>query len=59
MLTFAISHRLSTLKKVDKLIILEKGEVPKMGTHDELIDNNGSHKHLVDLQSELSRVKAV
>ncbi|MFC1718111.1 ABC transporter ATP-binding protein [Candidatus Poribacteria bacterium] len=57
--TFAIAHRLSTLRKADKLIILEKGEVAEMGTHDELIKNNGLYKRLVDLQSELSSMKAV
>ena len=57
--TFAIAHRLSTLRKADKLIILEKGEVAEMGTHDELIDNDGLCKRLVDLQSELSKMKAV
>ena len=57
--TFAIAHRLSTLRKADKLIILEKGEVAEMGTHNELIDNDGLYKRLVDLQSELSRMKAV
>jgi len=57
--TFAIAHRLSTLRKADKLIILEKGEIVEMGTHDELLANDGLYKRLVDLQSQLSRVKAV
>jgi len=57
--TFAIAHRLSTLRKADKLIILDKGEIAEMGTHDELLDNNGLYKRLVALQSELSKVKAI
>lgn len=57
--TFAIAHRLSTLRKADKLVILEKGEVAEIGTHDELIANDGLYKRLVDLQSELSTMKAV
>jgi len=57
--TFAIAHRLSTLRKADKLIILDEGEVVEMGTHNELLDNNGLYKRLVDLQSELSKIKAV
>ncbi|MBD3183612.1 ATP-binding cassette domain-containing protein [Candidatus Poribacteria bacterium] len=57
--TFAIAHRLSTLRKADKLIILEKGVISEMGTHDELIKNNGLYKRLVDMQSELSSIKVV
>ena len=57
--TFAIAHRLSTLRKADKLIILDKGKIPEMGTHDELLDNNGLYRRLVDMQSELSKVKAI
>ena len=57
--TFAIAHRLSTLRKADKLIILNKGEIAEMGTHNELLDNNGLYRRLVDLQSELSKVKGV
>jgi len=57
--TFAIAHRLSTLRKADKLIILDKGELTEMGTHSELMKNNGLYKRLVDLQSELSSIKAI
>ena len=57
--TFAIAHRLSTLRKADKLIILNKGEITEQGTHNELMDNNGLYKRLVDLQSELSKIKTV
>ncbi len=57
--TFAIAHRLSTLRKADKLIILDKGEISEQGSHNELLDNNGLYKRLVDLQSELSRIKTV
>ncbi len=57
--TFAIAHRLSTLRKADKLIILNRGEITEQGTHNELMDNNGLYKRLVDLQSELSKIKAL
>ncbi len=57
--TFAIAHRLSTLRKADKLIILEKGEVAEIGTHNELLANNGLYKRLVDMQSQLSNMKAI
>jgi ATP-binding cassette subfamily B protein len=57
--TFAIAHRLSTLRKADKLIILEKGKVAEIGTHEDLMNNEGLYRRLVDLQSELSSMKAV
>ncbi len=57
--TFAIAHRLSTLRKADRLVILEKGEIAEIGTHNELLQNNGLYKRLVDLQSELSKIKAI
>jgi len=57
--TFAIAHRLSTLKKADKLLILEKGKIAEMGTHNELLENNGLYKRLVDMQAELSKVRVL
>jgi ATP-binding cassette subfamily B protein len=56
--TFAIAHRLSTLRKATKIIVMEHGRVVEMGTHDELLDSNGLYSRLCKLQSELSRVKA-
>jgi ATP-binding cassette subfamily B protein len=57
--TFAIAHRLSTLRKADKLVILDKGEIVELGSHEELMKNDGLYKRLVDMQSELSSIKAV
>lgn len=57
--TFAIAHRLSTLRKSNRLVILEKGEVAETGTHDELMQNEGLYKRLVNMQSDLSSIKAV
>ncbi|MEK7398501.1 MAG: ABC transporter ATP-binding protein [Candidatus Poribacteria bacterium] len=57
--TFAIAHRLSTLRKADKLLILERGEIVEQGTHDELLENNGLYKRLVDMQTQLAKVKGI
>jgi len=57
--TFAIAHRLSTLRKADKLIILDKGKIVEQGTHDELLDNNGLYSRLVNLQSQLAKIKVI
>jgi ATP-binding cassette subfamily B protein len=41
-----ISHRLSTVKWVDRIIVLDKGRVAEEGTHDELMVYNGRYAHL-------------
>jgi ATP-binding cassette subfamily B protein len=56
--TFAIAHRLSTLKDVDFLVVLEKGEVAESGTHEELVEKGGVYANLCEKQSKLSSIKA-
>ena len=50
---------MSTLRNADRLIVLEKGKRVEMGTHDELMEKKGIYHKLVELQSEMSRIKAV
>ena len=58
--TFAIAHRLSTLKDADRLLVLERGRVVEMGTHEQLLlKEEGVYRRLVDIQRELARVRAV
>ena len=57
--TFAIAHRLSTLRNANRLMVLEKGKRVEMGTHDELMEKKGVYHKLVELQRELSQIKAV
>jgi len=56
--TFAIAHRLSTLRKTSKIIVLEHGRILEMGSHDELLESGGLYSRLCKLQAELSRVRA-
>lgn len=45
-----IAHRLSTIQKADKIIVLEKGEILEIGSHHELLAQEGAYKKLYDLQ---------
>jgi len=56
--TFAIAHRLSTLKNSNRLLILEKGELEEMGTHEELIERDGIYANLCQMQTEMSKIRA-
>ena len=45
-----IAHRLSTVHNADKIIVLDKGLIIDMGTHEELINKDGIYKQLHNLQ---------
>ena len=49
--TFIIAHRLSTVKKADKIVVMHDGGIAEVGKHDELMALGGIYKKLVDLQS--------
>jgi len=48
--TFVIAHRLSTVRRVDKIFVLDKGGITEIGTHEELCRKDGVYKKLYDLQ---------
>jgi ABC-type multidrug transport system fused ATPase/permease subunit len=48
--TFVIAHRLSTVKRADEVLVLEKGEIVERGTHDELIARQGPYRRIYDVQ---------
>jgi len=45
-----IAHKFSTIKKCDKIILIDKGRIVGEGTHDELINSNSSYKYMNELQ---------
>jgi len=46
-----IAHRLSTIKNADKIVVMHKGEIVEMGTHQELMQREGVYHNLIMLQS--------
>ena len=56
--TLAIAHRLSTLRNATKILVLDKGEVAEIGTHEELMRKQGIYYGLVMAQRQMSKMPA-
>ena len=46
-----ISHRFSTVRMADRIAVLEKGKLTELGSHEELLQQNGRYAHLFALQA--------
>ena len=49
-----IAHKLSTIKNVDQILVLENGKITQRGTHDQLVSQDGLYQKLWNIQYEAS-----
>jgi ATP-binding cassette, subfamily B, bacterial len=52
--TIAIAHRLATLRNADRLVVIEKGRVAEVGTHEELMAEKGIYHDLISTQRRMA-----
>ncbi|MFA5091972.1 MAG: hypothetical protein WC483_05395 [Candidatus Paceibacterota bacterium] len=52
-----ISHRFSTVRNADRIIVIDKGNIAEQGTHEELLKLNGKYAKAFKLQAEGYEIK--
>ncbi|ESA33862.1 xenobiotic-transporting atpase [Leptolyngbya sp. Heron Island J] len=51
-MTFLVSHRFSTVRMADRIVVLEAGKITEVGTHDQLMIQQGRYAEMFELQAE-------
>jgi len=51
--TFLITHRVASAQNADKIIVLQEGRITQMGSHEELLQQEGLYKRIVEIQSAM------
>lgn len=54
-----VAHRLSTIKNADTIAVVEDGKIKEMGSHEQLLKNNGRYKQLYDLQFRIDENRII
>ncbi len=51
--TFIIAHRIQTVMKADLIVVLDKGRIIQIGTHEELLAQEGVYRKIYDIQTQI------
>ncbi len=51
--TFIIAHRIQSVMNADLILVLDKGQIVEMGTHEELLAQNGMYRQIYDIQTRI------
>ena len=52
-----IAHRLSTLRKANKIVVIDKGKIIECGSHDELMALDGKYRRLIEIQNMSEEIR--